>query len=101
MFVNPAYGRETIKWIQKLKEEYESGRVSAAVVLVAARTDTAWFAVLREFPRCFLRGRLTFSEHENSPAFPSAAIYLGEDMSPFVRAFGDMGDVYELAREDG
>ncbi len=101
VFVNPPYGRETVKWIQKLKEEYEAGRVSAAVVLVAARTDTAWFALLREFPRCFLRGRLSFSEHENSAAFPSVAIYLGDNMAAFVRAFGDMGDVYELAREDG
>ncbi len=98
VFVNPPYGRETVKWIQKLKEEYEAGRVSAAVVLVAARTDTAWFALLREFPRCFLRGRLTFSEHENSAAFPSVAIYLGDNMVAFVRAFGDMGDVYELAQ---
>ncbi len=99
--MNPPYGSEIGAWVRKLLAEYREGRVTAAVALVPARTDTTWFCLLREQPRCFVRGRLTFSEHENAAPFPSAAFYLGPDSRGFVRAFGSLGDVYELTRADG
>lgn len=72
-WMNPPYGREIKKWMQKA---YESSRAGATVVcLVPARTDTAWwhdFAVLGEI--YFLRGRLRFGDAKNSAPFPSALI---------------------------
>jgi phage N-6-adenine-methyltransferase len=101
VYMNPPYGSEIGAWVRKLLAEYRKGHVTAAVALVPARTDTTWFYLLREQPRCFVRGRLTFSEHENAAPFPSAAFYLGPDPRGFVRAFGSLGDVYELTRADG
>jgi phage N-6-adenine-methyltransferase len=69
---NPPYGRKIGKWVQKA---FESARRGATVVmLVPARTDTAWwhdyiqgYAEIR-----FLRGRLKFGGGANSAPFPSA-----------------------------
>jgi hypothetical protein len=58
--------------------EHEAGNVGEAVALVPSRTDTEWFRMLRDFPKCFVSGRLNFSEHEKSAPFPSVVIYLGQ-----------------------
>lgn len=97
VYMNPPYGRgdDGIEpFIRKVIHEYESGRVSAVVALVPAKTDTRWFQLLRDFPRCFLRGRLKFSGHENSAPFPSAAFYLGDNEAAFIEAFKDLGDIF-------
>lgn len=102
VYMNPPYGKGDkgiVAWIRKLLEEYESGRVKAAVALVPARTDTAWFALLRDYPRCFIRGRLKFSGYHNSASFPSCAFYLGDNRNAFLRAFEDLGDVFERVGE--
>lgn len=95
VFLNPPYGAEVEQWIDHLLTEHAAGAVSEAVVLVAARTDTAWFRKLRHFPRCFLAGRLTFGNTESAAPFPSVVIYLGENVAAFATAFADLGDVYE------
>lgn len=94
VFMNPPYGTDTPHWMLKLQREYRAGRVSEAIVLVAARTETRWFRVLREHPRCFLSSRLKFSGHENSAPFPSAVFYLGDNLDAFVSGFTDIGDIY-------
>lgn len=60
VFCNPPYGREIGKWVAKAAREAEKG--ATVVLLLPARTDTAWFhdflygrAEIR-----FLRGRLRF-----------------------------------------
>ncbi|MFA7386055.1 MAG: DNA N-6-adenine-methyltransferase [Thiohalobacteraceae bacterium] len=97
-FLNPPYGREIAQWVEKLVSEHKAGRVTQAIALVPARTDTAWFAAMRDFPRCFITGRLTFikpDEGEADPApFPSCAIYIGDEIDRFAAAFADIGDIY-------
>lgn len=95
VYMNPPYGSGIGDWVEKLAASYEDGDVTAAVALVPARTDTAWFHRLRDYPRLFVRGRLRFSGHENSAPFPSAAFYLGPDPEGFAAAFSELGDVYE------
>jgi hypothetical protein len=95
VFMNPPYGAEVERWIDHLLEEYEAGRVTDAVVLLAARTDTAWFRKLRKFPRCFIAGRVRFGGAAAAAPFPSVVIYLGKDVRRFAKTFGDLGDVYE------
>lgn len=74
-WLNPPYGREIRKWIQKA---YESSLDGATVVcLIPARTDTQWWhrwimetgAEIR-----FLKGRLKFGNSVNSAPFPSAVV---------------------------
>lgn len=95
IYMNPPYGDAIRHWVEKLSSEYEQGRVSEAVALVPARTDTAWFRRLPTRHLCFINGRLTFSEHESPAPFPSAAIYLGSDPDAFIQAFRDIGCLYE------
>ena len=72
-WMNPPYGREIKRWMQKA---YESSLAGATVVcLVPARTDTAWwhdYAFKGEIT--FLRGRLKFGDAKNSAPFPSAVV---------------------------
>lgn len=94
VYLNPPYGQEIGEWIRKLVAEYGSGRTTAAVALVPARPDTGWYAALKDYPRCYIRGRLRFGGAENAAPFPSAVFYLGDDPDAFSRAFGDLGEVY-------
>jgi hypothetical protein len=98
VFLNPPYGAELPQWVDKLVAEHRSGRVAEAVALLPARTDTAWFRALREYPRCFLFGRLRFGGAESAAPFPSMLVYLGQRVHEFAEAFADAGDVYVLAR---
>ena len=72
-WMNPPYGREIIKWMEKA---YKSSLNGATVVcLVPARTDTKWwheYAVKGDI--YFIRGRLKFGGSKNSAPFPSAVI---------------------------
>ena len=96
VFMNPPYGSALPRWVKQLVAEYEAGRVSEAVALIPARPDTRWFRALREFPRCFIWGRLKFSGGEKVATFPSMAVYLGNNLEGFVKAFSDIGDIYGL-----
>jgi len=98
VYMNPPYGREIADWVEYLFEEYKSGRTTEAIALVPSRTDTAWFRVLRDFPHCFIWGRLNFSDNGNAAPFPSMAVYLGDKPESFIDAFKDIGDIYVRIR---
>jgi hypothetical protein len=98
VYMNPPYGHVIDQWVEKLVGEFYAGRTTAAVALTPARCDTTWMGRFREFPRCYVRGRLQFSGHENSAPFPSCVVYLGPDLDAFGRAFHDLGDIYERIR---
>ncbi|MDR3638209.1 MAG: DNA N-6-adenine-methyltransferase [Isosphaeraceae bacterium] len=93
-YVNPPYGRTIGEWIRKLRTEYAEGRVTAAVVLLPARTDTDWWAELGAELVCLIHGRLTFSNAGSNAPFPSVAVYLGPDAESFAQAFAPLGPVF-------
>lgn len=94
VFMNPPYGKEIPKWVEKLAKEYHTGNVVSAIALVPARTDTAWFDVLAEFPVCFVRGRLKFKGNKDAAPFPSAVFFLGKAVRRFSANFGKIGTVW-------
>lgn len=94
IYMNPPYGRELPKWTDKLNEEYQKANITEAIALVPSRTDTGWFQGLKEYPRCFIWGRLKFSGQENSAPFPSMAVYLGTNTEAFYQIYKDIGDIY-------
>lgn len=102
LFLNPPYGDKIGDFVQKLHDEYKAGHIEQAIALLPARTDTAWFQILADFPRCFVVGRLRFwREGEDTPnqaTFPSAIVYLGADFFRFAQTFKGMGDVYTRFR---
>lgn len=73
-WMNPPYGREIKKWVQKAYEE--SLRGTTIVCLLPARTDTQWWHkyVMKANEIRFIRGRLKFSDVNNSAPFPSAIV---------------------------
>lgn len=95
VYMNPPYGNEIADWIEHLCQEYETGNTTEAIGLVPSRTDTRWFRRIRQYPRCFVWGRLRFGEHGNSAPFPSMAVYLGRNMGAFKAVFEDIGDIYQ------
>jgi hypothetical protein len=100
VYLNPPYGRAIDGWVERLVTEYESGRVQEAVALVPARVDTEWFRRLDDYPRCFISGRLTFSNADNPAPFPSAVVYLGNDVAKFHRIFGAIGSIFVKLEAD-
>ena len=95
VYMNPPYGREIGAWVDKLVESHVAGNVTEAIALVPARTDTQWFARLRDFPVCFVTGRLTFGGNDDPAPFPSAVFYLGDDIAGFYYAFNHLGDIWQ------
>ena len=79
VFMNPPYGREIGKWIEKAYMTV-AGEPSESIVvcLLPARTDTKWFhdhiydrdsVAIR-----FLKGRLRFGGSKHSAPFPSMVV---------------------------
>lgn len=92
VYLNPPYGKGIGPWIEKVREEHEAGRVTAAVVLVKAATDTRWFRLLSErYPRCEVAGRLKFSGCKAPAPFPSVLFYLGDEVQRFADVFARFG----------
>lgn len=106
VFLNPEYGDNIINWVVRLLEEYKKARTVEAILLVPARVDTAWYRLLRAYPRCHINGRLQFwneqvpftdKDRPGAP-FPSAIFYLGNRFDAFAEAFSTIGDIYTLWR---
>lgn len=101
VWCNPPYGDAVGPFVEKMAAEYEAGRITEGLLLVAARTDTQWFRKLRNYPRCFLWGRVKFIDSETGasgdPAgFPSMIVYFGSRPDSFAETFKDIGDIYAL-----
>lgn len=76
-WMNPPYGRSIGEWGKKA---YQSSLTGATVVcLIPARTDTRWwhdYCMKGEIR--FVKGRLKFSNSQNSVPFPSAVVIFGD-----------------------
>lgn len=86
VFCNPPYGRAIGKWVRKAYDESRKG--ATVVMLIPARTDTAYFHdyILGKAEIRFIRGRLHFKRPgcsgESAP-FPSMlAIFRPEADAP-------------------
>ena len=94
VYMNPPYGQEIKKWVNKLVSEYRQQNIVEAIALLPSRTDTEWYYQLRDFPRCFISGRISFIGQENSAPFPSMFVYLGKRIKEFINSFECFGDIY-------
>lgn len=75
VFCNPPYGREIADWVRKCSEEAKKPD-TLVVMLIPARTDTAYFhdyIYNRAREIRFVRGRLHFNEAGPAP-FPSMVV---------------------------
>lgn len=103
VFLNPPYGRDEqhrsnmAVWGAHLLAEVAAGRVSQAVLLVGAYTDTELLqGLLRDRPVC-LTGRLAFiapgAGEQRGNRFGSAIAYLGPANQRFANEFAAFGVV--------
>lgn len=71
VWCNPPYGRQIGKWVRKAAESK-----ALIVMLLPARTDTAWFHdyIYHKAEIRFIRGRLKFGDGKNSAPFPSMVV---------------------------
>lgn len=76
VFVNPPYGRTVLdRWVNKAVEESVKG--ARVVMLLPARTDSAWYhdlVKLCAFHVEFIRGRVRFSGSKAGAPFPSMVV---------------------------
>lgn len=73
-WMNPPYGREIGKWVEKA---FRSAKDNGATVvcLLPARVDTRWWHDYCDKGEVkFLKGRLKFGDATNSAPFPSAVV---------------------------
>lgn len=93
IYCNPPYGREIGSWVRKCSAE--AARGAEVVLLVPARTDTAWMQEAVHVPDgptvLWWRGRLKFKGAKDSAPFPSALLYWGNRYQRFMRVFEDKG----------
>ena len=80
VFMNPPYGREIGKWVEKAYNESLKPNTTV-VCLIPARTDTAYyhdyiFGKAKDVR--FIRGRLKFGGCKNAAPFPSAVVVFGQ-----------------------
>jgi site-specific DNA-methyltransferase (adenine-specific) len=76
VFCNPPYGRKIGAWVQKCYEESRKPN-TLVVLLIPARTDTAYFHdyIYHKAKEIrFVRGRLKFGEAKQSAPFPSMVV---------------------------
>lgn len=111
VWLNPPYGRSedghnAQLWSRKLVAEWQSGRVTAGMLLVKAALGYNWFEELwRELPVCFLRERLSFVRPDGSDDGQSkqatAIFYVGSDIEQFAGVFSKYGRIVlpEVAHE--
>lgn len=95
VWMNPPYGRAIGEWVWNLVDEYFHTHFASAIALLPARTDTKWWQFIRDYPVCFVRGRLHFVGGSGPAPFPSAIVYLGPSVERFAQVFGEIGDVWE------
>jgi phage N-6-adenine-methyltransferase len=97
VFVNPPYGKGSGQFATKLVEEYEAGRVSAAVLLINAYGfDSGWFQPLWDHTLCFTDHRIVFTSPQRGTGGPANAnlfVYFGKAEQRFVRAFAEFGAI--------
>lgn len=83
VWMNPPYGREISKWVEKAYNTAQSRHDrhgTVVVCLLPARTDTSWwhdYCMKGEIR--FIRGRLTFSNLKSNAPFPCALVIFRPD----------------------
>ena len=88
VFMNPPYGREINKWIQKAYEEGSKPHTTV-VCLIPSRTDTKYWHnhCMKAAEIYFVKGRLKFGNSNNAAPFPSAVVvFRGPPVAGMARA---------------
>jgi site-specific DNA-methyltransferase (adenine-specific) len=69
LWLNPPYGRDVIKWVEKSHNEALKG--AKIIMLIFAKTDTKYFHnyIYNKYEIEFLKGRLKFGNSKNNAPY--------------------------------
>lgn len=83
-WMNPPYGREIPRWMEKAWSASQCG--STVICLVPARTDTRWWHQYAEraSERRFVKGRLRFVGAPYNAPFPCVVIVFGPQAKDYA-----------------
>lgn len=102
VWLNPPYAQPLIsQFMEKLRDEVQSGRCSDAIALTHNYTDTRWFQDTANLASaiCFTRGRIRFYSPAGDVASPTqgqAFFYFGNNIEGFRAEFSEIGFVVEV-----
>lgn len=105
VWLNPPYSAGLVRgFIQKLIEEYDSGNVESAIVLINNITETKVGQLLieRSSAICFPSGRIRFDRPDgktNSPLQGQMIVAIGVEPNRFANGFQSIGPI--LTRIEG
>lgn len=96
IWMNPPYAQPLVsQFCAKLRDEYDAGNVTGAIVLVNNATETAWFQRIigAASAVCFPLARVKFwaPDRVAAPLQGQAVVYLGNDPAAFIREFAAFG----------
>ena len=102
VFLNPPYGQpEMTNFVNKLIQEYTSGKVKEAILLTNNSTETRWFQAVSKFSIiCFPSTRIRFlvNDRPTQPTTGQAFFYFGEDEKKFIQEFSRHGIIARVKR---
>lgn len=101
VWLNPPYSQPAAnQFAEKLIEEWRAGRVTSAVVVQNASTDTGWFhSLAKEGAICLTRGRISFDREDGRGSqnrYGQVFFYLGKSQKRFEEVFSRFGLVGRL-----
>jgi phage N-6-adenine-methyltransferase len=101
IWLNPPYSQPAAaQFGAKLLAEVEAGRVTEAVMVQNASTDTSWFhALARRSTICLTRGRINFNREDGGSSanrYGQVFFYFGKHERRFEKVFGAFGLVGKL-----
>jgi len=106
VFLNPPYGRSKGEsnqkiWSARLIQQYETGNVTEAILLVNAVPGCKWFRPLWNYPLCFVEGRIKFYDGKRTPknsTHDSVFVYMGSRPLTFTEVFSQFGVIAVKSR---
>ena len=96
VWMNPPYAQPLVsQFCAKLRDEYDAGNVTDAIMLVNNATETAWFQRIigAASAVCFPLARVKFwaPDRVAAPLQGQAVVYLGDNPAAFIREFAAFG----------
>lgn len=99
VWMNPPYGKQVPLWLAKARHEVEVGHARSVIALIAARSDTRWWAdhAADKADIVMLKGRITFEGAESAAPFPSAILAYGLSSAERDRLFAAFPESWHIA----
>jgi ParB family transcriptional regulator, chromosome partitioning protein len=101
VWLNPPYSRGWIDvFVNKFVEEYQTGRMTAGILLTNSSTETKWWHKAADISAaiCFPKSRIRFLKvvdgklvRGGSPSHPHCFFYVGTERERFAQVFSKIG----------